>query len=76
MKNEAAKISSTLMKDISRIRKTCDKQTRMNILRKHQIRLLNNFLEKLLEEGRITKKELEKYMPKKKEAEKKLFRRI
>lgn len=73
-KNEAAKISSTLMKDIVRIRKQTEKQTRMNILRKHQINLLNEFLNKLIKEGRITKKELSKYMPKKKEAEKKLFR--
>lgn len=72
-KSEAAKISSSLMKDISRIRKTCEKQTRMNILRKYQIKLLNEFLEKLMKEGRITKKELEKYMPKKRVVEKKLF---
>jgi len=41
LKDEKAKISSTLMKDIARIRKTCEKQTKMNILRKHQIKLLN-----------------------------------
>jgi len=73
-KSEAAKISSTLMKDIVRIRKQAEKQTRMNILRKYQIKLLNEFLNKLIKEGRITKDELRKYMPKKKEAEKKIFK--
>ena len=72
-KDESAKISSTLMKDINRIRKTADMQTRMNILRKHQIKLLNEFLKKLMKEKRITKQELKPYMPKKKDAEKKLF---
>ena len=71
--NEAAKTSSSLMKDINRIRKTAEKQTRMNILRKHQIRLLNKFIEKLLKEGRISKEELREYMPKKKESERSLF---
>ena len=71
--NEAAKTSSSLMKDINRIRKTAEKQTRMNILRKHQIRLLNKFIEKLLKEGRISKEELREYMPKKKESERRLF---
>ena len=73
--SEIAKISSTLMKDIVRIRKQAEKQTRMNILRKHQIKLLNEFLSKLIKEGRISKEELKKYMPKKKEAEKELFRK-
>jgi hypothetical protein len=74
LKTELAKTTSSLMKDIDRIRKTCEKQTRMNTLRKHQIRLINEFLDNLLEEGRITKSELRKYMPKKKEAEKLLFK--
>lgn len=72
-KSEAAKISSTLMRDINRIRKACERQTRMNTLRKHQIQLYNDFLDKLLREGRITKDELEEYTPKKKDAEKRLF---
>jgi len=72
-KSEIAKISSSLMKDIARIRKTCLSQTRMNTLRKHQIKLLNEFLNKLMKEGRIAKDELKAYMPKKKEAEKKLL---
>lgn len=73
LKSEASKIHSSLMKDINRIRKVAEMQTRMNILRKHQIKLLNNFIEKLIKEKRITKKELKKYMPKKKKAEKELF---
>ncbi len=74
-KTELSKTTSSLMKDIARIRKTCDKQTRMNILRKHQIKLLNELIEKLLKEKRITKQELKHYMPRKKEAEKKLFKK-
>jgi len=74
-KSELSKTSSSLMKDIIRIRKQAEKQTRMNILRKHQIKLLNKFIEKLLREGRIKKKELKEYMPRKKEAEKELFER-
>jgi hypothetical protein len=68
-----AKITSHLMKDIRRIRKHAEKQMRMNTLRKYQIRKLNDFLNKLLKEERITKNELREYMPKKKDAEKKLF---
>ncbi len=75
LKNEKSKITSTLMKDINRIRKQAEKQMRMNILRKHQIKLLSEFLDKLLKEGRITKEELARYMPKKKEVEKKLFKK-
>ncbi len=73
LKSESAKIHSTLMKDINRIRKTTEMQTKMNILRKYQIKLLNKFIEKLIKDRRITKKELEEYMPKKKQAEKELF---
>ena len=73
IKTESAKISSTLMQDINRIRKACDKQTRMNTLRKHQIKLYNFFLEKLLKEGRITKEELKSFTPKKKDAAERLF---
>jgi len=72
-KDESAKISSSLMKDIVRIRKNCEMQTRINILRKYQIKLLNEFLEKLMKEGRIKKEELRKYQVRKKQAEKKLF---
>ena len=74
LKDEKAKISSSLMKDITRIRKQADMQTRMNILRKHQIKLLNKFIEKLLREGRINKEELKEYMPRKKEAARNLFK--
>lgn len=69
-KSEAAKIHSTLTKDIERIRKTAETQIRMNILRKHQLKLLDKFLKKLIKEGRITKQELKPYMPKKKDAAK------
>ena len=73
LKTETAKITSHLMKDITRIKKQAESQTRMNILRKHQIKLFNKLIEKLLKEGRITKKELKEYMPRKKQAEKILF---
>lgn len=72
-KSESAKIHSSLIRDINRIRKTAERQIRMNILRKHQIQLLDEFLKKLIIEGRVNKEELKPYMPKKKEAEKKLF---
>lgn len=73
IKTEQAKISSSLMKDINRIRKMTDRQTRMNILRKHQIKLLNKFIDKLLKEERISREELKEYMPRKKQAEKEIF---
>ena len=73
VKSIEGKIHSHLMKDINRIRKTAEQQIRMNILRKHQIILLNEFLKKLLQENRITKVELKKYMPRRKDVEKKLF---
>lgn len=74
LKDEKAKLNSSLMKDITRIRKQAEMQTRMNILRKHQIKLLNKFIEKLLREGRIKKEELKEYMPRKKEAARNLFK--
>ena len=73
MKSESAKIHSSLMKDINRIKKTAGKQIKMNILRKHQIKLLDKFLKNLIQQGRISKDELIPYMPKKKKSEKKLF---
>ena len=72
-KSEASKAHSSLTKDINRIRKITDTQIKMNILRKHQINLLNKFLKKLIKEKRINKDELKPYMPRKKQAEKKLF---
>jgi len=72
-KSEAAKIASTLMRDINRIRKTDEMQTRMNTLRKYQIKLLNDFINKLLSEGRITKEELKEYNIKKEEAKQRVF---
>ena len=74
LKDEKAKLNSSLMKDIKRIRKQAEMQTRMNILRKHQIKLLNEFIEKLLRERRTSKEELREYMPRKKEAARKLFK--
>lgn len=74
-KSESAKIHSHLSKDINRISKIAEVQIRMNILRKHQIRLLNDFLERLLKEKRITKEELKSYMPKRKETERILFKK-
>lgn len=75
LKTESAKIHSNLIKDIKRIRKVAEMQIRMNILRKHQIKLLNNFIEKLIKEKRISKEELKGYMPKKKQAEEELFKK-
>jgi len=72
-KSESSKIHSALTKDINRIREITETQSRMNILRKHQIKLLEKFLEKLIKEKRIKKEELKPYMPKKKKAEKELF---
>lgn len=72
-KTESAKTHSSLIRDINRIRKTAERQIRMNILRKYQIQLLDKFLKKLIMEGRIDKGELKPYMPKKKEAENKIF---
>lgn len=73
-KSEAAKVHSHLIKDINRIRKTAEKQMRMNTLRKHQIKLLDKFLKKLIKDGRITKEELIQYLPKKKQAEIDVFK--
>lgn len=44
LKTIEAKINSHLMKDINRIRKITYNQIKMNILRKHQIKLLNEFI--------------------------------
>lgn len=74
-KSEPAKIHSHLSKDINRIRKIAEAQTKMNILRKYQIKLLTDFLKKLLDEKRITKKEIKPYMSRKKEVEKILFKK-
>lgn len=75
LKTNEAKITSSLMKDIKRIRRQAEMQARMNMLRKYQIKSLNKFIEKLLKEGRITIEELKKYQLRKKEAEKEIFRR-
>jgi hypothetical protein len=75
MKKESSKINSTLSKDINRMRKNLEKQIKMNVLRKHQINLLDKFFKKLIREKRITREELKFYLPKKKEAEKELFGR-
>jgi len=72
IKSIESKIHSNLTKDINRIRKTSERLMRMNILRKHQIKLMNKFLENLLRDGRITKDELRTYLPKKKDVEKEL----
>lgn len=72
-KTPEAKVHSHLSKDIKRIKKAAESQMKMNILRKHQINLLNQFLKKLIKEKRITLEELKPFMPRKKSAEKKLF---
>ncbi len=64
---------SSLTKDINRIRKTAEAQSRINTLRKHQIKLFNKLIEKLVREGKLKREELKPYMPKKKQAEKELF---
>jgi len=76
LRSPEAKTNSSLMKDINRIRKTADSQTRMNILRKHQIKLLNEFLHKLIKQGRITIDELKPFMPRKKQVEKNFFKSL
>ncbi len=73
VKEESAKINSSLTRDINRIKRNLENQIKMNILRKHQIKLLDKFLKKLLEEKRISVEELKSYMPKKKNSEKELF---
>jgi len=73
MKTTESKVHSTLSKDINRIRKIADTQIKMNILRKHQLKLLDKFIKKLIKEKRITKEELREYMPKKRISEKELF---
>lgn len=73
LRTELSKTSSSLMKDIRRIRKAADYQAKMNTLRKYQIKMLDSFISKLLKEGRITKAELAKYNIKKEEAERILF---
>ncbi|MEM0465552.1 MAG: hypothetical protein QXW97_02515 [Candidatus Pacearchaeota archaeon] len=70
-----SKINSHLQKDINRIRKIAKAQMKMNLLRKHQIKLLNELIKKLIKEKRITKEEVAPYMPKKKESEKILFKK-
>ena len=72
-KTPESKVHSSLSKDINRIKDKLDKERKMNMLRKHQIKLYDKFLKKLINEGRISKNELEDYMPKKKEAKNKLF---
>ena len=74
LKTSEAKTVSALMKDINRIKKTAENQTKMNILRKHQIKLLNDFLKKLLAKKRISKEELSIYMPRKKDVINEMFK--
>jgi hypothetical protein len=73
-KTEASKTHSHLIKDINRIRKYAESQTKMNILRKYQLKQLDKFIKKLLREGRISKEEIRKYNIKKRDAAKKLFK--
>jgi len=71
---EASKIHSHLIKDINRIRKYAESQTRMNILRKYQLSQLDKFIKKLLKEKKISKEEISEYNIKKKDALKRLFK--
>lgn len=72
-RSEASKVHSKLTKDLNRMKKVINSQTRMNILRKYQLNLLDKFMKKLLKEGRITKEEIGEYMPKKEDSAKRLF---
>lgn len=72
-KTSEGKVHSHLTKDIKRIRKHADYLSRINQLRKYQVKLIDEFLDELLREKRITKEELKKYMPRKKDSERKLF---
>jgi len=65
MENEA-KISSSLQKDINRLRKTCTELSESNRLRKLQIKQFDLFIKKLLSEDRITTEEISMFMDKKK----------
>jgi len=72
-KSSESKVHSSLSKDINRIKSKLDSERKMNMLRKHQIKLYDKFLKKLINEGRISKDELKPYMPKKRKAEKQAF---
>jgi len=75
-KSIESKVHSHLAKDINRIRKTAEAQMKMNLLRKHQIKLLNEFIEKLIKEKRISKEELIPYTPKRKMQKKNCLRKF
>ena len=78
MKCENCKILSKnvghLQKDINRIRKMATSYQRMNCLRKIQVTLYTEFIDKLKSEGRIDAKELKPFMPNRKETEASLLK--
>ena len=66
-KNEASKISSTLSKDINRLREKCNNYRNMNDDRKYLITQYDKFIKKLIKEDRITKEEIGIFIKKRKE---------
>ena len=64
LKTEVDKLQSSLMKDINRLTKLCNKYNRNTIKRKTQIRMYNKLIDKLLDEKRITKEELKEFIKK------------
>lgn len=65
--------NSTHDKERNRLEKLLAKYVQNTIIRKHQYRLINEFIKLLLAEGRTTKEELRKYFPRKKETHEQLF---
>lgn len=59
---------SCLAKNLNRVNSLCTKQVSSCKNRKLQIKLWNAFFNKLLKEGRISKKELSEYSPRKTKA--------
>jgi hypothetical protein len=64
------KMQSQFQKDINRLRKECKLQSEMNILRKFQIGQFSSLIKKLIKEGKINIKDVNKYIINKEKAKK------
>lgn len=62
---EAQKTSSTLQKDLIRVKKIATKNFEAVLLRKEQAKQFNNLVRKLLKEKRITKAEVSEFIKRK-----------
>lgn len=62
---DKSKTESSLHKDIHRLRKRCDDYRKANESRRLQIKAYASLLDKLLNEKRITKKEIGEFIHKK-----------